>query len=87
MPSAAIDVISHSMSMSHDSWYFVSRMFRAAVLLYYWPLSYCPIAEYVSTSYIPHFVRTNNKITTVADPPLGRRRPSHSLVIYKADYQ
>ena len=69
MPSVAIHVISHSVHRSHDRWYFVSRGFRDDVLLYYCSCPYSPIAEYVSTSYIPHFVRANHKITTVADPP------------------
>ena len=76
MPSVAIHDLSHSVHRSHDGWYFVSRGFRDAVLLYYWSCPYVPIAEYVSASYIPHFVRSNNKITILADPPLGRRGPS-----------
>ena len=76
MPSVAIHVISHSVHRSHDRWYFVSRGVRDAVLLYYWSCPYSPIAEYVSTSYIPHFVRANYKITIVDDPSMVRRGPS-----------
>ena len=85
MPSVAIHVISHSVHRSHDRWYFVSRGFRDAVLLYYGPCQYSPTAEYVSASYIPHVVRANYKITIVADPPLGRRSPSSSLVIFYSE--
>ena len=80
MPSVAMHVISHSVQRSHDRWHFVPRGFRDAVLLYYWSCPYSPIAEYVLTSYIPHFVRANYKITIMTDPPLGRRGPSLSLV-------
>ena len=78
MPSVAIHVISHSVRRSHDRWYFVSRGFRDAVLLYYWSCPYSRIAEYVQTSYIPQFVRANYKIkiTVLADPSRGRRGPS-----------
>ena len=75
MPSVAIHVISHSVHRSHDRWYFVSRGFRDAVLLYYWSCPYNPIAEYVSP-YISHFVRANYETTFVADPPLVRRGTS-----------
>ena len=69
MPSVAIHVISHSAHRSYDRWYVVSREFRDAVLLYNWSCPYSPIAEYVSSTYIPHFVRANYRITIVADPP------------------
>ena len=69
MPSVAIHVLWYSVHRSHDRWYFVSRGFRVAVLLYYWSCPYSLIAEHVSTSYIPHFVRAIYKITNVADPP------------------
>ena len=71
MPSVAIHVIYHSVHRSHKRWYFVSRGFRDAVLLYYyWSCPYSPIiiAEYVSTSYILHFVRANYSAT-------GGKRP------------
>ena len=76
MPSVAIYVRSHSVHTSHDRWYFGSNGFRDAVLLYYWSRPYGLFAAYVSTSNIPHFVRVNYKITTVADAPLGQRRLS-----------
>ena len=76
MPSEVIHVISHSVHRYHDMRWFVSRGFGAAVLLYCWSCPYSPIAEYVSTSHFPHFVRANYKITIVADPALGRTGPS-----------
>ena len=69
MPSVDTLAILHSVHRSRDRWYFVSTAFRAAVLLYYWSCPYSPIAEYVSSTYIPHFVRANYRITIVADPP------------------
>ena len=47
MPRVAVHVILHSVHRSHDGWYFVSRGFRDAVLLYYWSCLDNPIAEYV----------------------------------------
>ena len=68
MPSVATHVMSHSVHRFHDRCCFVSRGFRDAVLLYYWSCPYSSIAEYVLTSYIPHLVRANYRITIVADP-------------------
>ena len=73
MPSVAVHVLPHSVHRSYDRWYFVLRGFRHAVPMYYWSCPYSPIAKYVLTSYIPHFVRSNYKITIGADPPSERR--------------
>ena len=68
IPSVDIHhVMLYSVHRSHDRCYFVLRGFRDAVMMYYWSFPYSPIAEYVSTSYIPHFVRANYKITIAAD--------------------